>query len=684
MSIATSPELIWNIKKLPTPDSLEYDPFFERELEKIRYGLTVDGIYIHGWLYWHLGHWNIHLDEPDPHQPSDIIRVFRRPDFRDNEWLIAEYLKKAEEEKKGLLLFGTRRFAKSDFEASWVGRGATIYQGSENVISSTNESDIKVLASKLDKGLSSVHPYFMLGRLNDDWRKEISLGFKEKRTGGRRMEYSKIWIRNLDEGKNTEAIAGTTPKTLVIDEVGKAPFMEAFEAAKPGFTSPYGWRCVPILTGTGGLFEPNSDAEKVMRNPEAHNFLAVEIPGKAKKYGVFLPGTYRMEAKNKTIFGKFIERKSGIIIPIDSELNTLPFYESDEDKAKLIIKEEIALLEKANDPRAALKGRMYYPLDPDDCFLSDEINDFPVEAIREHLKILEEEEARKGFIGIPVELHRTEGNTVGWKTSLKLKEILDFPVKPETQKDAPVIIYEPPIENPPPFLYIAGCDPYNQNTSTTSPSLGTIYIYKRMYDPVNGTFQNMIVASFAARPRLMKDWHKTVEMLLELYNASCMIENMGTNFIDYLDGKNKAYMLADGYNLLHEIAPNTGIVNRPKGLPAVPRVINHCMRILYDYCLEEISGLDSQNKEIKKLGVTRIKDRMLLVEMLNYSESQNVDRIVAFRHALAYDSHLLKTAPIVKVREESKIQQPPKQIVKSPFMGSHGNMFGTSTRTFRV
>lgn len=682
MSISTSPELIWNVKKLPTPDSLEYEPFFERELEKIRYGVTIDGVFIHGWLYWHLGHWNTYLNDRDPRNPNDTIRVFTHPRFRDNEWLIAEHVKKAEDEKKGLLLFGTRRFGKSDFEASWISRGATIYQGSENVLSSTNEADIKVLASKVDKGLSSLHPYFLLGRLNDDWRKEISLGFKERKTGGKRMEYSKIWIRNLDEGKNTEAIAGTTPKTLVIDEVGKSSFLEAFEAAKPGFTSEYGWICVPILVGTGGLFEPNSDAEKVFKNPEAHNFLAVEWPGKAKKYGLFVPGSYRMEAKVQTTFGNFIQKKSGILIPDDSELNSIPFYESDAELAKRITKEEITTLEKANDARAALKGRMYYPDDPDDCFLSDEVNEFPIEAIRQHLIFLEEEEKRQGFVGIPVELYRDVSNKVCWKTDIKRKEILDFPVKPETMKDAPIMIYEPPVENPPHFLYIAGSDPYNQNVSATSPSLGTVYIYKRMYDPVKGTFQNMIVASYAGRPNLMKEWHKIVEMLLELYNATCMIENMGTNFIDYLDGKNKAYLLADGYNLLTEIAPNTGINSRPKGLPAVPRVINHCMRLLYDYCWEEIIGYDDKKNEIKKLGVTRIKDKMLLIEMLNYSVDQNVDRVVAFRHVLAYDSHLLKTAPIVKLNQDATFEPPKKQQVRSPFSRPYGSPFSGIRKTF--
>ena len=670
MSVLTSPEFFINMRSVPTADSVDWHPFFQEELKKIRYGLTINGVYIHGWLYWHLNHWHIYKDILDPidNQP---VRKFLNPDLRDNEWLIAEYIKKAEDEKKGLLIFGTRRFAKTEIEASWIGRGATIYEGSQNIISSTNENDIKVIASSCDKGLANLHPYFKFDRLFDDWRKEVSLGIKSKK--GTRMEWSKILVRNLDDGHNTEAIAGTTPKTLVIDEIGKTEkIIEAIEAAKPGFTSPFGWRCVPILTGTGGTFIPNSDAEKLFGDPAAYNFLAVDLPGKSKKFGLFVPGTYRMEAKIETTFGNFLNKK-GIYVPEDSELNTITFYESDKELATKIIKDEIAQAEAAQDPKASLKARMYFPLEPEDCFLSDSVNEFPVEAIREHLTYLDNQDK----IGDYVELYRDAAGKVQFSFNTKLKPIMDLPVTSATIKDAPIIMYEPPItdsENIPSLLYIAGGDPYNQNTSNSSPSLGTIYIYKRLYDPMHGTYQNQIVASYAGRPRQMKDWHQIVEMLLELYNATLMIENAGTNFIEYLSNKNKAHMLADGYNLLREITPNTSITNKPKGLPPTIKVIEHCMAIFYDYTKEKISGVDEKGNVIEKLGVTRIKDKMLLLEMLNYGPSVNSDRIVAFRHALAYDSHLQKISPLVKYTETDE-QEKGIKIIRSPFIRT--NTFNT-------
>lgn len=104
------------------------------------------------------------------------------------------------------------------------------------------------------------------------------------------------------------------------------------------------------------------------------------------------------------------------------------------------------------------------------------------------------------------------------------------------------------------------------------------------------------------------------------------------------------------------------------------------MNLLYDYCNEEIQGLDNQGKPVIKLGVTRIKDRMLLTEMLNYSSEGNFDRIVAFRHALAYDEHLKKINPIVHVQEEPTEPQRDRKPFHNPFTSGVGGPFSGMRR----
>jgi hypothetical protein len=491
----TSPELFINCKDIPTKDSAEYDDFFANELKKIEYGVTINGVNIPGWLYWHICHWHIYIDYEDQINHS-IKRVNSHPQLRDNEWLIAETLLRAEQEKKGLLIVGSRRLGKSELEASIIGRNSTIYQGTENIITGGNEPDIKLISFKTDHGLKHLHPYFKFDRIANDWRKEVVLGVKDKK--GMSYEWSKILVRNFDDGNNTEAAAGTTAKTFIMDEIGKFPFFECFEAAKPSFTSPYGWRCVPILTGTGGSFDRGGDAEEMFHNPGAYNFLSLEVAGETKKFGLFIPGTYRMEAKEPKTLTQFLGLEGG------SELDSVTIHVKNEDKAQDIIQSERDAAKKSNDSRALLKQMMYYPLTPDECFLSEGGNDFPLEAAKQHLQFLEDNQ----ITGQTVWLHRDTSGKVKHKFAPdKDRPITEFPVKSTTLKDAPIVIWEFPVTNPPLGLYVAGADPYNQSSSQWSESLGTVYIYKRMTDVAGETYHDMIVASYAARPNTMNDWH---------------------------------------------------------------------------------------------------------------------------------------------------------------------------------
>jgi hypothetical protein len=309
----TSNELLLNMKSIPDKLSRDYDQFWDGERKKAEYGLTIDGVYISGWLYWHCQLWNIYIDQEDKINRA-IKRTFKHPEFRDNEWIISEALEEATQQKKGVMFFGSRRLGKSEFSSSYIGRHATLFQGTENVITGGNWGDIDVITYKLTQGLNGLPEYFKFGRLGENLRKEIELGFKDKK--GTRLSWSKIIVRNHEEGFNTEAVAGITASSFVMDEVGKSSFAQVFEAAKPAFTSPYGWRCTPILLGTSGDIKKSSDAEKFFMNPEANNFIYRTLADEGNiKTGVFISGLRRMEGKYTTTLAEYVQIEKGILIP---------------------------------------------------------------------------------------------------------------------------------------------------------------------------------------------------------------------------------------------------------------------------------------------------------------------------------------------------------------------------------
>lgn len=80
--------------------------FWENEAMKLLNGVTINGVFIHPWLYWHINFWMMMIDVGDDRIPGNS-------QLRDNEWMFAEFLKQAEEENKGIFMFGCRRFGKA-------------------------------------------------------------------------------------------------------------------------------------------------------------------------------------------------------------------------------------------------------------------------------------------------------------------------------------------------------------------------------------------------------------------------------------------------------------------------------------------------------------------------------------------------------------------------------------------
>lgn len=80
--------------------------FWENEAMKLLNGVTINGVFIHPWLYWHINFWMMMIDVGEDRIPGNS-------QLRDNEWMFAEFLKQAEEENKGIFMFGCRRFGKA-------------------------------------------------------------------------------------------------------------------------------------------------------------------------------------------------------------------------------------------------------------------------------------------------------------------------------------------------------------------------------------------------------------------------------------------------------------------------------------------------------------------------------------------------------------------------------------------
>ena len=648
-----------NQKRIPDKDSQECKPFFDFHRELCLNGAMMGGTYINPFLYWHLNIWHTEVDIIDDY--GRIAQKYANPLLRDNEWLVTNEIDRAQQEKRGLVILGIRRFAKSVLEASYIAWGATFDENSQNIIAGLNAPDIKLITDKIDKGLNFIPEYWRWQRIEDNWKNQVTLGIKTK--SGERIPFSSILIRNLDEGNNEDAIAGTKPRKLIIDEIGKGNFLRGLQAAIPGFTTPYGWGCSPILTGTGGDMKKFMDAKSLMFDVDNFNFLTYNNAKDDKRiHGLFISHKYRMEAKEDSTLGAYLNE------PSKSDLHNVKMLVSDEDKATEITNKNLERLKKAGDRIAYLKEKMYYPQEVDDIFLNEDTNIFDIEsAKRQKARLLQQERT-----GTPVILFN-DGDKIAHEFTDKLP-ISNFPLKNSDLKEAPVVIYEFPIDNPPYGLYVAGVDPYRQGKSAYSTSLGSVYIYKRMHEISGEKYQDMFVASYCARPDKKETWEEQARLLIKYYNARALCENDDISFIEYMKSKGDAHYLERQPEWLKEIVPNT-TVKRDYGIHrSAEKIIDYLHTCLKKYMESPIFVEKNEAGEVIRevLGVSKIFDPVLLEEIIQYNDSGNFDRIVAAELAIA---QALKMDPIM-----GKIGGTSDERVASMFKKRKGNILFTESR----
>jgi hypothetical protein len=648
-----------NQKRIPDKESQECKPFFDFHRELCLNGAMMGGTYINPFLYWHLNIWHTEVDIIDSY--GRIAQKYANPLLRDNEWLVTNEIDRAQQEKRGLVILGIRRFAKSVLEASYIAWGATFDENSQNIIAGLNAPDIKLITDKIDKGLNFIPEYWRWQRIEDNWKNQVTLGIKTK--SGERIPFSSILIRNLDEGNNEEAIAGTKPRKLIIDEIGKGNFLRGLQAAIPGFTTPYGWGCSPILTGTGGDMKKFMDAKSLMFDVDNFNFLTYNNTKDDKRiHGLFISHKYRMEAKEDSTLGEYLNE------PTSSDLHNVKMLVSNEDKATEITNKNLERLKKAGDRIAYLKEKMYYPQEVDDIFLNEDTNIFDIEsAKRQKTRLLQQERT-----GTPVILFN-DGEKIAHEFTDKLP-ISNFPLKNSDLKEAPVVIYEFPIDNPPYGLYVAGVDPYRQGKSAYSTSLGSVYIYKRMHEISGEKYQDMFVASYCARPDKKETWEEQARLLIKYYNARALCENDDISFIEYMKAKGDAHFLERQPDWLKEIVPNT-TVKRDYGIHrSSQKIIDYLHTCLKKYMEAPIFVEKNDAGEVIRevLGVSKIFDPVLLEEIIQYNDSGNFDRIIAAELAIA---QALKMDPIM-----GKIGGTGDERVASMFKKKRGNILFTDSR----
>lgn len=521
--------------------------------------------------------------------------------------------------------------------SSLLQMNATMTIGLSHSVVGFSDSDLSNIGEYCEYGLDHVHPFFRINRTKTDWSSGVTLG--KRMSNGVRDVHAIISIANINMGRktSTQKTAGLTPATAIFDEVGKGPIKKPYTAAMPSYDTPYGWRLSPILAGTGGEVELSKDAQEMFSDPDTYNLLVMDwdilnrraMKGKTwkeRKWAMFVPGQMANSGVKRTIgLGDYLGK------PDDKKLNKIKIDATDFEASTNKLNEERKKL-STKDRVAYTSHTMFYPFTIDDCFLSSSQNLFPVEyAIKHKNDLLESGQ----YSGMLCDVFLESGNKLG--TTKSNKQLAGFPFSGGVI-DAPAQIFEMPQSNRfDDFIYVSGSDPYKQAKSDT-PSLGAFYVFKRRVG-IRDPYAYRIVASYVSRPSSIDQFCRTCEVLQKGYGAICLMENADQMYEQYLNRKSgmpASFFLFAGEAIANKYVKAGSRQNSKLGLYPTPGNQNLLFSCVVDYCWQDfVVGYDDQTGlDITVKGIELIDDIALLDEIIQYKPGLNVDRIIAFGHAL--------------------------------------------------
>jgi hypothetical protein len=350
--------------------------------------------------------------------------------------------------------------------------------------------------------------------------------------------------------------------------------------------------------GTGG--ESNKmvveSVKEVYFNPEAYDM--VVFPNeKGGSRGYFVPYHLGMNG--------FKDSEGNTNVPKAKE-----FVAKVREKLKKLPNKEQYYSEIQNNPET-----------PEEVFLVEEGNFFPVMELTEQLQFVEntEDPMIKGHIGTLVLDNNSTYGVKFVKDMYNEIQLAGFPVKKGEHCHGGVHIIEFPPKGKIPYgMYVAGTDPYDQDQASNSNSLGSTFIYK-IGDFREGGMRDLIVAEYTGRPNTAEEHHEIVRRLLLFYNAEDLYENEKVTLKFHFQTKNSLHLLARQPNILKATA-NTS-VHRGYGIHMTKHIKDEVSLYLRDWLMQD------RGEGLKNYHFVYFPG--LLKELISYYDGGNFDRIIA-------------------------------------------------------
>lgn len=601
----------------------EWENFWDRERDRCLYGYvanagTDDEIYITGFHYFYLNYMTIYRAVP-VEMPDGTMEEKRESDFPrfyDGDWEWFMIVEEAKKNKKNLSCLKARRKGYSYKAAAMLLRNYFLRPGSKGFVIVANKDFLTQdgLFTKAWPAMSFVdeHTAWTQPRLKNSEMEKVA-GYQEKIDGVFIDKGTFSTIQGVTIGDDPDKIRGKAGDLVFFEEAGAfKDLLTCWGILQPSMKQGNFFLGSMIAFGTGGeQGEDFEGLEELFYRPEAYHIMEFN--------------NIWDTAADGTTCGYFVPNYVNLDGFMDEWGNT------DQAAATQFSMDEREIAKKASSQKVYDQHIAEYPLTPREAVMNFDSNELPIAELVAHKNYVLSRGLDK--LGTPGMLFKESQGQVKFKPDYNLKPLLRFPHdRKDGDLSGAVIVYEQPYRGPdgrvPDFLYIICHDPYahklDKKQVNKSTSIGSAYVIKR----INNFSQpdDIIVASWNARPASQDDYNRQLFLLAEYYNAKIGFENDRGEVIPF----------ARRFHTLHYLQPNfmmpntkelQSLTNRDYGMHmSTPRKEQGELYIR-DWLLRP-RGVDPETG-LNIYNLHTIKDPALLDELIKFNHDGNFDRVMA-------------------------------------------------------
>lgn len=446
------------------------------------------------------------------------MRGWVHPAYRDYQ---NEYFKNFEENDSKGINTGVKKARRKGFSVlSLLGvlyYDMVFYDATNDGLAVGDEETLVSMRNMYISHVEEVDPFFRLqtrvfnkDRIEYGWVEKSENGVVEKRGSGNQLRMELF-------SSNTELFKGLILRHVLFEEIGKFEKLRmTYSGTKDCFMDGAVQVGTGVFGGTGGNVEKGSADFMYMTNhPDVFNIR-----------WQFIPATYGLEP--------FIDEDGrSLIEPVDYE-TAIEISRRKGVPVEVIMKgakkwweEQEAGYKEKQDKTELYQFYQNMPVKPEHIFLnkgSGKFNQIIIEE-RENALMLHERFSgwTRGFFKLAPgwrDIYKSKG---GWHYSC-----VEFKI----HKDGPVMVRNYPTRDGRDRF---GLDPYGQEESTTSDSIGVLYGF-RIRTNLEQTDGHRIIFRFADRPSNVKLFNGQCMCALIWYDAMVNVEaNMAAEFIAYME-----------------------------------------------------------------------------------------------------------------------------------------------------